>query len=160
MESFPLGADPVTDATGERCADNQPTDGIWFLAGTFGGTAERTCEIPAGARLYFPVLNQICLADKSQETTRALNDCSSAADTQSASLDGNPLVVEEATSEGVFTFETRSGTVGFPPGRHGAVASGLWVGPLAVPAGDHTLKFSGRAGSFELDVTYRLKVGR
>ena len=33
---------------------------VWFLAGIFGGgSATRTCAVPAGKALYFPVLNSV-----------------------------------------------------------------------------------------------------
>ena len=31
---------------------------VWFLAGTFGGSAERTIEVPAGKALLLPLLNR------------------------------------------------------------------------------------------------------
>jgi hypothetical protein len=30
---------------------------IWFLAGTFGGPTDRTCTVPRGIALFFPLLN-------------------------------------------------------------------------------------------------------
>ncbi|MGA7543100.1 MAG: hypothetical protein WBW34_08575, partial [Nitrososphaeraceae archaeon] len=40
--SIPEDKSPAGDPTGERCETNQQGQ-IWFLAGTFGGAAERTC---------------------------------------------------------------------------------------------------------------------
>ena len=49
---------PVTDPTGKHCAISQdPTSPVFFLAGTSGGIAKRTCTIPAGKALFFPVIN-------------------------------------------------------------------------------------------------------
>jgi hypothetical protein len=59
--SIPLSQNPAADNTGEFCAKNQnQTDPVWFLVGTFQGRTERTCEIPAGKGLLFPVLNLEC----------------------------------------------------------------------------------------------------
>jgi hypothetical protein len=33
--------------------------GVWYLAGTSGGAAERNCTIPMGKRLFFPLANQL-----------------------------------------------------------------------------------------------------
>src|SRR5205823_2283910 len=47
LSSVPQPLNPATDPTGKNCALNQ-TGPVWFLAGTTGGAAERTCTIPAG----------------------------------------------------------------------------------------------------------------
>jgi hypothetical protein len=51
---------PIADPTGERC-DVSQEDGVWYLAGTFGGPVERTCSIPADQYLYFPLVNRFCI---------------------------------------------------------------------------------------------------
>ena len=56
---FESGEDVIGDPTGEFCDVNQPKGNIWFLAGNRGGTTERTCTIPEGKHLFFPVLNTI-----------------------------------------------------------------------------------------------------
>ena len=49
---------PVTDTTGAACAAGQPRGPVWFLAGTFGGDpVTRTCRVPSGRALLFPVAN-------------------------------------------------------------------------------------------------------
>ena len=53
----PGAVNPLTDTTGEFCAQRQ-VDNVWFLAGTPGSEPiERTCEIPAGKALFFPQIN-------------------------------------------------------------------------------------------------------
>src|SRR2546427_7156737 len=42
--SIPSDVNPVLDTTGVHCAEGQ-TGKVWFLAGTFGGAATRTCTI-------------------------------------------------------------------------------------------------------------------
>ncbi len=49
----PDDTNPVADMTGEICDKNQTDSDVWFLAGTFGGEAERTCIIPAGKAIFF-----------------------------------------------------------------------------------------------------------
>jgi hypothetical protein len=39
------------------CSVGQSGD-TWFLAGTFGGPAERSCTIPSDKKLFFPLVNQ------------------------------------------------------------------------------------------------------
>lgn len=51
---------PLLDVTGENCGVGQ-SDQVWFLAGSFVGMGpiDRTCTVPAGRRLFFPVLNNV-----------------------------------------------------------------------------------------------------
>ena len=65
--SFPSAENPQFDDTGARCAVGQHGP-VWFLAGTLGGMAIRTCAIPEGKALFFPVLN---LADINVTTQAA-----------------------------------------------------------------------------------------
>lgn len=55
-------ANPVADPTGANCAVRQ-TRSVWFLAGTFGGAATRSCSVPSGTALSFPVVNTIWAND-------------------------------------------------------------------------------------------------
>jgi hypothetical protein len=53
----PAPVNPLTDTTGEHCRVSQ-SGPVWFLAGS--STAEpvvRTCHIPAGKSLFFPIIN-------------------------------------------------------------------------------------------------------
>ena len=56
---------PVLDTTGDNCATGQ-SGHVWFLAGTFGTgnpPVTRTCSIPSGRMLFFPVGNGFCAGD-------------------------------------------------------------------------------------------------
>ena len=55
----PDGMNVVQDTTGEFCDLNQPAGNVWFLAGTFGGLAERSCTIPPNKALFYPLLNSV-----------------------------------------------------------------------------------------------------
>jgi hypothetical protein len=57
--SIPNDTSPAGDSTGKSCATNQQGP-IWFLAGTFGGAAERTCTIPSGKTIMFSSINSEC----------------------------------------------------------------------------------------------------
>jgi hypothetical protein len=57
--SIPKDKSPAGDSTGENYGTNQQGP-IWFLAGTFGGAAERTCTIPSGRAIIFSALNSEC----------------------------------------------------------------------------------------------------
>ena len=56
----PVPTSPLLDTTGANCAAGQSGQ-VWYLAGTFGpGTATRSCTIPTGKALFFPVGNFFC----------------------------------------------------------------------------------------------------
>jgi hypothetical protein len=59
--SIPTSVNPQKDTTGDNAVVGQRGP-IWFLAGVFGGstgTVTRTCSVPQGTALFFPVINQI-----------------------------------------------------------------------------------------------------
>lgn len=57
--SIPGPVNPLNDATGQACMVGQRGD-TWFLGGTFGGgAASRSCSVPQGVKLFFPVANSI-----------------------------------------------------------------------------------------------------
>jgi hypothetical protein len=49
---------PLMDATGAQCADHQIGD-VWFLAGSWIGSVNRSCTIPAGKSLFVPLINNV-----------------------------------------------------------------------------------------------------
>ena len=57
--SIPKPDNPAVDNTGKNCAIDQ-NGPVWFLAGTFGGSAERTCTIPSGKAILIPIFNSEC----------------------------------------------------------------------------------------------------
>ena len=59
--SIPNSVSPLFDTTGENCMIGQ-RGSTWFLAGISGtGSATRSCDIPAGATMFFPVINFVNL---------------------------------------------------------------------------------------------------
>jgi hypothetical protein len=156
-ESAAPDVNPIDDSTGASCGIHQPTD-VWFLAGTHGGTATRRCTVPVGRPIYFPVLNQICLATTGESAQNALQRCQASADSATATLDGKSIAPAVETST-AFPFVARPhSSTGFSAGPHQAVAWGIWVGPLPLSPGKHTVSFKGVSGSFETAVVYDLKV--
>lgn len=149
---------PISDRTGRDCAVNQPED-VWFLAGTFGGSADRRCAIPTDQPVFFPVINLMCEVVEGAKVERALEECDQRAIETSASLDGNELEIVPMTSEGSFAFEAGPRSViAVPNSRFDAVAGGEWVGPVLIPSGRHVLRFAARSEDFQLEVTYELMV--
>src|SRR5262245_9772768 len=56
---IPADVNPLTDTTGEHCAQRQ-VDQVWFLAGSVStDPVVRTCKIPEGKSLFFPLINTL-----------------------------------------------------------------------------------------------------
>ncbi|MEU9802920.1 signal protein [Streptomyces sp. NPDC051000] len=142
-------ANPVSDQDGHLCAQGQ-AGGIWFLAGTFGGSVTRSCTVPAGVPIAFPLVNLL----------GEPGDCNAfmASAQGSAILDGQALEPRrhEATAVQISAVDGNPLTQG--GGRFRTQACGLWV-QLEPPApGSHTLSIRGSSGSFAVSVDYRLQV--
>jgi hypothetical protein len=61
--SIPTSVNPQIDTTGANAVVGQRGP-IWFLAGIFdpannGNTATRTCSVPQGTALFFPIINGV-----------------------------------------------------------------------------------------------------
>jgi hypothetical protein len=54
--SIPFDQNPILDPTGADCAINQ-SGPVWFLAGTSGFSTTRSCAVPAGKMIFFPIVN-------------------------------------------------------------------------------------------------------
>jgi len=175
MLSIPTPDNPLTDATGENCMVGQRGP-VWFLAGSFGGGATtRSCSIPEGKAIFFPVLNVVDVNTTTQ-TTRELRaetaPCLDAASTLVATVDGTAVAnlfgkyrvrskVFEITlpSDSLFSFALPAGT--YSP----AIDDGFYVMLKPLELGDHTLHIVGASsgcplngGPFGVDVTYDLTI--
>ena len=150
--SIPLDKSPFDDPTGERCGISQQDPNIWFLAGTSGGDAVRTCQIPAGKAVMFTVINVRCdyLVDKVSKTESDLRNC--------AKDDQDTVNVVNATIDGrainnlnSFRFQSPlfdiilppNNIAGVPQGSTQAVSDGWFVILKPLPVGEHQIKSYG-----------------
>ena len=172
----PIETFPLFDGTGESCDVGQEGK-FWFLAGNFGGTSVRSCTVPEGKALFFPVLNTIWWAPEDGETVEELRAIANSFidptnSSVSCEIDGVPVAdlfaYRAQSPPGGFVFDIPEGSVGtifgFLPGpRFPSVADGYWVGLNPLPEGAHTIHFAAVVGDpktpdFELDVTYFLTI--
>ncbi len=140
----------MTDPTGEFCGRNQPAD-VWFLAGTFGGTLRRTCEVPAARPIVFPLVNRIA----SEATCR---DFMTAA-RGGATLDGRPVTPERMEDDNVAVTGVAGNPLTGEAGTTTSYACGIWVRLQPLRPGRHTLTIRGSSGDFSTGVDYTLVVG-
>lgn len=172
--SLPQDINPLIDQTGEHCAQGQnQTSPVWFLAGTAGGSVERTCTIPEGKAILFPVLNSVNVKTDPSETEGDLRATSKQEMDNpailEASIDGIPLQELQnyrAESPPLFNITLPEGNIfGVPEMSSEAVSDGYWVMLQPLPVGDHNLNFQGAGrpaltgpGGLVTDVTYGLTI--
>ena len=168
---------PVSDSTGAYCDVNQ-SGPVWFLAGNTGGTSRRTCSVPAGKAILFPIINAECSTlegDGSTEPELAgcAKDLMDHVTRTSASIDGTSVKLGKV-SDGRFRFVSPLFTLTFAPnnafgvdpsGTTQAVADGFWVLVEPLSPGKHKVEFHGKAVFpefdnfvFKVDVFYRITV--
>jgi hypothetical protein len=175
LVSVPQPVNPATDPTGKNCAQNQAGP-VWFLAGTTGGSAERTCAIPAGKAILFPVMGSECdyAGYPSVKSEPQLVVCAQADDNRAinlqATIDGTNLKQLDkyrATSPHPInaTFPANN-LFGSPPGQTQLIGDGYWVFLQPLSPGKHELHFSGLTPgnpttgttNFAIDAIYHLIV--
>lgn len=179
MESIPLGANPLTDATGVNCAINQ--DGpVWFLSFLPTPTWTLNCTVPYGKAILSPVLaganTYPCPKDPANPgappfeppagqsfETFLTNGITSSIDEYSgeARLNGRPLKVKRVTTP-LFGYTAAADLVAFDPCATGspqlAVVDGYFVFIEPLPRGDHVLQITSGGPGFASVGTFNLKV--
>jgi hypothetical protein len=152
---------PLSDPTGAKCTAGQEGP-IWFLAGMMGGApTQRTCHIPAGKSLFFPILTYVFVPqDQSSGCTDMIRSAREATDGPSlfAELDGEKipdLDKRRVTSGNCFNAgERRPGEPMIGP----AAANGYWLAFPPLSPGRHKLHFGGVLPTLKQDLTYTLIV--
>ncbi|MDQ4491586.1 hypothetical protein RBS60_15395 [Sinomonas sp. ASV486] len=169
----PKSSNPLLDTTGALCA-NQQSGKMWFLGGAFNSTAPvtRSCTIPAGTSLYFPLVNAVDVeyahdnvpAKTVRSYTAFVQDSAS---NLYATLDGQNLSSNAIQFEhsDLFSFNMPTDNVfGAPAGYMSPCAdSGYYALLKGLSAGSHILKFGGTLAQpdgtvFTETVTYSLTV--
>jgi len=169
--SIPTTVNPLLDATGADCAQGQ-SGHVWFLAGVFNvsGQATRSCTIPSGTALFFPLINAECsnlepppFFGSNEAELRSCANAFSFTNLQ-ASIDGVSLtnLPSYEIDSPLFTFTLPADNIlGIAPAPTSgmSVGNGVYLLLAPLPVGEHTLKFGGTDSSgFTLDITYHLTV--
>lgn len=170
---------PSVDSTGEHCGRNNQGS-VWFLAGAFVGTqVQRTCAVPAGTHLFFPLVNiepnnfNESPAFSCQELKERAALYGNTPIGLAASLDGEafePNEIFHHLSDACFMVTAVSGSPvgGAAAGTELAADNGYYGMLRPLSAGTHELKFKGgwqfnqaehgADQTFAVDVTYQLVV--
>jgi hypothetical protein len=174
LVAIPEVVNPNLDTTGANCAQGQ-TGRVWFLAGTFGGTFVRSCTVPAGQALLFPILTGLFGAGAGDCAPTGMGPCNIAALRAAAAaqqvnpmllsvtVDNVPLQNESAyrVQSPVFDITWPAGALfGFPSGTFSPnVADGYFLMLAPLSRGRHTIHIKGVANNgFTSEVTYNLTV--
>jgi hypothetical protein len=178
--SIPLHVNTsANDPTGAQCGINQ-NGPVWFLAGTIGGAATRSCTIPAGRAIFFPIVNAIndypCPEPPPFEP--APGQSLEAFLTEGAKGFIDPVTVLEVDLDGksfgdLFSYRATSKLFAFTGAAdlaaidscvtgspQLAVADGYWIMLRPLSPGSHTLHFKGSGPSFSTEATYHLTIGK
>lgn len=147
--SEPEGTNPVADEDGSECGRNQPQE-VWFLAGTFGTQAKRTCSVPDGVPLAFPLVNRV------GDPTDCADFMSEAKG--SAVLDGEPVKAQTLRGEPITVRGVADNPVTGRGGTFSTMGCGLWVQLSPLQPGNHTLTIRGQVADFAVGVDYSLTV--
>ena len=185
--AIPKVANPVlrddSSPGGANCGEGQ-SGPAWFLASSFfGGTFTRTCTVPSGKALFFPIVPAIWGAGASDceptvpgvlcnlVTLRIIAAESMDQVELSASLNGKQLkdlTNDQRVQSPVFAITYPPNAVLGPPHPAGTyapnVADGYWLMLAPPPAGEHTIAFKiditgGPFAGIHTEVTYHLTVG-
>ena len=179
-EAIPLGVNPANDPSGLQGAINQ-SGPVWFLAGTFGGSATRQATIPAGTAIFFPLIDYLddypcpntSYPSLSKESLEAfLIDDAAKTINQATGLEATlapdhqppqPLSSFRFHSK-LFSFTAAADLLTVDPCVTGspqlAVVDGYWLLLKPLSPGTHTLTFGGTLPQvpFRTEVTYHLTI--
>jgi hypothetical protein len=158
---------PLSDTQGKR----------WFLAGTFSaGPVVRTCTVPVGTQLFFPVFNNIWINTEPDETAKLAHrearkfTKSMLADPEfsmSVTVDGKVVksnrIVRAESPPGLFTVTVPKNNLfgaALRAGSYPAAADGFWAALPPLSRGKHTIhiEMSAPKEGFSQDITYHLTV--
>jgi hypothetical protein len=168
----PGESNPLNDATGEFCKEGQ-FGKVFFLAGSLNGTAvNRTCEVPAGNALLFPVVNAAYISLKSdspqQQTLEFLRTQASSgvagASSLTTTIDGVsvPDIMQQYREKSTpFSKVLPEGNIlGIPQlfSLGLGVDEGWYLVVKPLAAGSHTIHFTGSLPTFKVDVTYDITI--
>lgn len=156
--SFDDEDSPVADPDGRLCAHGQ-TGPVWFLAGTYGtARTVRSCRVPAGKILFFPLVNYITLEPEDEdESCTSLKQRAARLTPASAAL---VLEINGRRFNGLAAHRqaTRRCFRAFEDDETLAAANGFYVALGPLKKGRYTLNFGGILPELSQAVTYTLDV--
>ncbi|PWU78752.1 MAG: hypothetical protein DLM72_21135 [Candidatus Nitrosopolaris wilkensis] len=172
--SIPKHVNPGGDTTGKDCTLKQ-SGPVWFLSGTFGGSATRVCTIPSGKPILLPLINAECdyKAKPNLKTESQLLACGKS---ENEGITGLDATIDGVKTQGLSNFRVQSPLFnmtyipnninGAPTGTTQGISDGYWVMLKPLLVGDHIIHIAGSVvnyaegtlNNFANEVTYHIKV--
>ena len=156
--SFDDEDSPVADTDGRLCASGQ-SGPVWFLAGTYGTKRTvRSCRLPAGKTLFFPLINFIAFPPEDEREAcaslmlraEALTDAPAALVLELNGKRFDSLAAHRQATKGCFLVS--------PDDDAPAAGNGYYVALGPLKRGRYTLNFGAILPSMSQAVTYTLDV--
>jgi hypothetical protein len=153
--SIPQKHSPAKDNDGKDCAQKQ-SGPVWFLAGTFDSkpAAERTCAIPAGKAVFFPIITteksyvEFPEFKSEAELRSRAEDAIDRVKNVWARVDGTPIenLHQYRVKSHLFSITyVENNVIGLPPRNSEAVAEGYYIMLYPLSTGKHDIHFGGAA---------------
>ena len=155
--SIPVSINPAYDNTGIHCSINQ-TSPTWFFPGTYAHDVTRSCTIPEGTSILFPILNSECSYAEfpSLKNESQLRDCAKGEQDKvyslKASIDGNKLenLNQYRMQSPLFNFTLPSENIlHLNPQITQGVSDGNWVFVKPLSIGKHKISFKGETIDYQ-----------
>ena len=159
LHSLPRDRNPALDSTGRFCATSQDNPNVWFLAGTFGGTAVRNVSIPYGRAILFPILTSVFsfILDPHLKTEQELI---SSVEEDIDSVEHLSLTIDGIAFREFSDFRVRSKP--FEDIIDGIktkmVSDGYWAFMKPLKSGFHKIHFMGKNINFFNEVMYNISI--
>ena len=164
-----LETNPASDKLGICSELRQDDPYMWFLAGTFGGSANRTCNVPVGRAILIPIINYECsFADEPLITSEQELElkCKKEIDDikhLSVSIDGVTFTNLERyrVRSPVFSINLKENNIlGVNSGLTKMITDGFWIFLKPLKIGDHNVTSYGscRSGKIRIQTTYNLNI--
>ncbi len=176
--AIPGGTNPVNDPDGAFCNLGQSSGPVFFLAGA-SGPVTRSCTVPAGKTIVFPIINVECSTVEESpffgNNGQELNSCAAAIidavgiETLKVSIDENKVkdLTPFRMQSPLFNFSMPADdnflnvTGGVTSGS--SVSDGYWIIVKPLSPGPHVIHFEGAVTSgpfngYSQNVTYELTV--
>jgi hypothetical protein len=167
--SIPKTESPLfDDPDGKKCSKNQ-SGPVWYLPGTLGGSAERSCTVPSGKAILLPVLNVECSFAEGDGTTEeqlrsnVMTEMDKITRIEVSINDQKIDLAENRIQSLPFdAFLPKNNVLGVQDGTTRMVSDGYWLFLKPPKRGRYNIHSFGSclAGTIKIDLTYHLTIGK
>jgi hypothetical protein len=159
LNSIPRSQNPAIDNSGGSSALNQRYAEVWFLAGTYGGSVKRTCKIPYGKCILFPIIASL-FSFATDPHLKTEQDLLSTVKKDISKIQCLSLTIDGIIFEDLLKLRVQSEIFGdMINGKvTKAVSDGYWVFMKPLPMGIHKIHFFGKNADFFNEVNYTVSI--